>query len=212
MIVDNQGPLVDVQDRWFIWESGFLHVRENNGIPVDSVSVTIRDPQRRWPDVVHEYTPGNAPKVITWDRRFADGTLAPAGDYDVIAVARDVYGHQASDKGTIVVPLVIPATLTATSTLTATTSPQPTETVVPTRQVQPTKTAVATPMPVASATPAPVAVVVAKPFSFWPVAGLIGMLLALASASLTDHRPQALRRIQQTVDQIVAQNHEGDDK
>ena len=70
LIVDNQGPFVDVQDRWFIWESGFLHVRENNGIPVDSVSVTIRDPQRRWPDVVHEYTPGNAPKVITWDRRW----------------------------------------------------------------------------------------------------------------------------------------------
>ena len=212
LIVANQGPFVDVQDRWFIWESGFLRVRENNGISVDSVSVTIRDPQRRWPDVVHEYTPGNAPKVITWDRRFADGTLAPAGEYDVIAVARDVYGHQASDRGTIVVPMVIPATLTATSTLTATPTLQPTETVGPTRQVQPTKTAVATPMPVASATPVPIAVAAEKPFSLWPVAGLIGLLMALSSASLTDHRPQALRRIQQTVDQIVAQNHEGVDQ
>ena len=212
LIVDNHGPFVDVQDRWFIWESGFLRVRERNGISVDSVSVTIRDPQRRWPDVVHEYAPGSAPKVITWDRRFADGTLAPVGEYDVIAVARDVYGHQASDRGTIVVPLVIPATLTATPTLTATLSPHPTETVMPTRQIQPTKTAVATPMPAASATPEPVVVAAAKPFSLWPVAGLIGMLLALTSASLTDHRPQALRRIQQTVDQIVAQNHESDEK
>ena len=212
LIVDNRGPFVDVQDRWFIWESGFLHERERNGLSVDSVNITIRDPQRRWPDLVQEYSPGQAPKLITWDRRFADGTLAPAGEYDVIATARDVYGHQASDRGTIVVPLVIPATLTATSTLTATPSPQPTETALPTRQVQPTKMVVATAMPVASATPAPVAVAAAKPFSLWPVAGLIGMLLALSSASLTDHRPQALRRIGQTFDQIVAQNHESDDK
>ena len=40
-----------------------------------------------------------------------------------------------------------------------------------------------------------------------PIAQLLctGLLMALASVSLTDRRPQALRRMMQTFNQIVAQ-------
>jgi hypothetical protein len=54
--------------------------------------------------------------------------------------------------------------------------------------------------------PKPVPTPVKKPLMLWLAAGLIRLLMVLASANLTDHRPQALWRIKLTFDQVVAQN------
>ncbi|MGC1376213.1 MAG: hypothetical protein WA821_08325 [Anaerolineales bacterium] len=149
----------------------------------------------------------------------------PNGRYQVIARAWDIAGNvqspgtsvtlivdnRPSNTATIMVPLVTSATLTLTPTGTSTPSPTPTVTVTPPRPIQPTQTVTATPTPTVTATPAPpVSTPAGKPLSLWPAVGLIGLLMALASASLSDHRPQALRRIKQTFDQIVAQNKHSD--
>ena len=104
------------------------------------------------------------------------------------------------------VPLLTAATATLTPTVTVSPSPTPTVTVVPTRRIQPTQVVIATPAPVETIVPEPVPAPVKRPLMLWPAVGLIGLLMALASASLTDHRPQALRRMAQTFDQIVTQN------
>jgi hypothetical protein len=48
----------------------------------------------------------------------------------------------------------------------------------------------------------PTPVAPGKPVFFWPVIGFVGLLAALASASLSDPRPRALRRLAQTLDSI----------
>jgi hypothetical protein len=149
----------------------------------------------------------------------------PNGRYQVIARAWDIAGNvqspgtsvtlivdnRPSGEKTTVVPVVTSITLTVTPTRTSTPSPTPTVTVTSTRPIQPTQTVTVAPTPTVAATLAPpVSNPVGKPLALWPVVGLIGLLMALASASLSDHRPQALRRIRQTFDQIVAQNKHGD--
>lgn len=210
LVVENQPPSIAIQESWFVWESGWLHVQEKEGSPLENVSIIIRDPQGRWDDLVWSYPRDKVPAEIRWDGHFAEGVLASVGEYEVIARARDIYGRQASDRGVIVVPLVSAATATLTPTVTVSPSPTPTVTVVPTRRIQPTQVVIATPAPVETIVPKPAPAPVKRPLVLWPALGLIGLLLALASASLTDHRPQALRRIMQTFDQIVAQNKLGD--
>ncbi len=206
LIVDNRPPFIAVQEHWFVWESGWLHVDEKDGMPLENVRITIRDPQGRWPEAFWNYAPDKVPETVSWDGRFADGILAPVGEYEVIAEARDVYGHRASDRGVIVVPFVSAATATLTPIVMVTPSPTSTITAVPTRHIVPTKTAIATTVPMEIPVPQPVQAPVKRSLMLWPAVGLIGLLMALASASLTDHRPQALRRIKETFDQIVAQN------
>jgi hypothetical protein len=197
ILAANHPPFVKVQEHWNIWEAGSLSVQENGGIPLDSLRITIRDPQERWPAVVQEYSMRDAPKNITWNRKFADGTLAPSGEYEVIVEARDIYGNQASDRGMIVIPLVATATLTSTPMVTP--SPSPT----PIRNAVPTQGHVAPALPTFQSTPTLVVEPSAKPFVLWPVVGLVGLLVVLGSAAITDDRPGALERMKETFDQIM---------
>ncbi len=197
IIAANQPPFVDVQERWIIWEAGSLSVRENGGVPLDSVSITIHDPHGRWPDVVQEYAIQNAPSNITWNRKFADGTLAPSGEYEVIVDAWDIYGNEASDRGVIAIPLVAAVTITSTPTMTPSPSPTSVRTAVPTRAV------VAPSLPIVLPAPTPVVEQNEKPLALWPVVGLAGLLLALASATIADARPRALARLKETIHQIT---------
>ena len=197
IIAANHPPFVKVQERWNIWESGSLSVRENGGIPVDSLRITIRDPLGRWPAVVQEYSMRNVPSDITWNRKFADGTLAPSGEYEVIAEARDIYGNEASDKGVIAIPFF--ATVTMTSIPTITPSPSPT----PVLTALPTQANVAPALPTVQSTSAPVVEQSEKPLALWPVVGLAGWLVMLAFAAITDARPRALARLQEMFQQIM---------
>jgi hypothetical protein len=188
---------VKVHERWNIWESGSLSVQENGGIPVDSLRVTIRDSQGRWPAMVQDYSMRQVPSTITWNRKFADGTLAPSGEYEVIAEARDIYGNEASDQGVIVIPLVATATMTSTSTMTPSSSP------MPVRIAMPTQAVAATALQTVQPTSAPVVEPSGKPFVLWLVVGLMGLLVVLGSAAITDDRPGALERMKETFDQIM---------
>jgi hypothetical protein len=197
IIAANRSPFVDVQERWDIWESGRLSVRENGGIPLDSVRITIRDPQRRWLEVMQEYSARNVPRRISWNRKFADGILAPSGEYEVLVEARDIYGNQASDQGVIAIPFVATATMTSNPTMTPFPTPTPTCTVVP------TQTVVTSTLPIVRPTSARPVDPSRKSLVFWPSVGLVGLLVALASAAIADGRPGALERIKKTFDQIM---------
>ncbi len=98
LIVDNGPPAVSITERWWIWETGELKVSPNH-FPIASVQVTIRDPQNRWPAVVMSFDPDKGTDSISWNRHFADGTLAPSGEYPVVAVACDVHGLCGRDTG-----------------------------------------------------------------------------------------------------------------
>lgn len=51
-----------------------------NHFPIASIQVTIRDPQKRWKELVLDFDPGKNSYIVKWDRRFGDGTLAPVGN------------------------------------------------------------------------------------------------------------------------------------
>ena len=201
LIVDNGPPSVSITERWWIWEAGELKVSSNH-FPIASGQVTIRDPQNRWPAVVLSFDPDKVPDSISWNRHFADGTLAPPGEYRVAAVACDIHDLCANDTGTVAIPFV------ATSTVTAT--PSPTATITMTPRV----TFTATQNPVTST---PIIVVPSTEIStppiqptrsipFWQLLGLLGLFLVIASASVVDPRPAALDRLRESVDQISNQN------
>jgi hypothetical protein len=209
ILAANHPPFVEVQERWNIWESGAVSIRDNGGLPVDGVRVTIRDPQGRWPDVVQEYSLRNLPGSITWNRRFGDsapfwgGILAPSGEYEVIVEAWDGYGNLASDKGVIVIPFAAGATVTTTPGVTPSPSPSEAETDAPTKVIKPTQVVLPTAVPTIQPTLAPAVEQPGKSLSFWPVAGLLGLMLALASAAVADGRPRALAHLKETFDQIM---------
>ena len=201
LVVDNGPPAVSITERWWIWESGLLKVSPNH-FPIASVQVTIRDPQNRWPAMVLSFDPEKGTDSTSWNRRFADGTLAPSGEYPVVAVACDIHDLCGRDTGIIVIPSM------ATSTVTVTPSPTATPTLTP------QATFTATQMP---ATPTPVMVVPSpeipsEPIQargsipFWQLLGLLGLFLVIASASVVDPRPAALDRLRESVDQISNQN------
>lgn len=201
LVVDNGPPAVSITERWWIWESGQLRVSPNY-FPIASVSVTIHDPQNRWPAVVIDFDPDKVPESVSWDRHFADGTLAPSGEYRVEAVACDIHDLCGSDTGIIAIPFV------ATSTVPV--APSPTTTLTLTLQATLTVTQ-------RSATPTPILVIPSQEISsepakstrsipFGQLLGLLGLFLAIASASVIDPRPAALDRLRVSVDQISNQN------
>jgi len=203
ILVANRPPLVDVQERWNIWEVGSVSVRGNGGVPVDGVRITIRDPQGRWPAAVQEYSLRNLPESIAWNRRFGNGTLAPSGEYEVVVDAWDGYGNEASDMGMIVIPFVAGATATTTPVVTPSPSPTASKTAVPTKMITPIQSVMPTVLPTIQPTPEPAVEQPGTSLSFWPVVGLLGMMLALASAAVADDRPRALARMQETFNQIM---------
>ena len=202
MVVDNGPPAVSITERWWIWETGELKVLPNH-FPIASVQVTIRDPQNRWPAVVMSFNPDKGTDFISWNRRFADGTLAPSGEYPVVAVACDIHDLCGRDTGIIVIPTM--------ATSTATITPSPTAKITMT----PRATFTATQMP---ATPTLILVVPSpeispepnqptKSIPFWQLLGLLGLFLVIASASVVDPRPAALDRLRESICLISNQNN-----
>lgn len=198
LLVDNGPPSVSITDRWWIWETGQLRVSPNH-FPITSVKVTVRDPKNRWPGVVMDLKPGKTSFPILWDRRFADGTLAPSGEYPVIAVACDVNGLCGQDTGTIVIPVVATSTATLSPSQTATTTSVPSPTSTPTK-IEPTPTLVLV-TPISEEIPNPVQ----SSFPLWQILGLLGLFMVVASASVVDPRPKALKRLGETFRQMSVQ-------
>jgi hypothetical protein len=202
LTVDNGPPAVSITERWWIWESGQLKVSPNH-FPIDSVEVTIRDPQNRWPALVMELKPGKISYPVKWDRRFGDGTLAHSGEYLVIAVACDVNGLCGRDTGRVKIPEI------ATSTATLIPSPTATGTLMPSAtptltQIPPTPSAVViTPIP--DITPESSH----SSFPLWQMIGLLGLFMAIATASVVDPRPKAVDRLGETF-RVMSAREKGD--
>ena len=198
LIVDNGPPSVSITDRWWVWETGQLRVSPNY-FPIVSVKVTIRDPQNRWPGVVMDLNPNKTSFPISWDRRFADGTLAPSGEYPVAAVACDVNGLCWRDAGMIVIPVVATSTATVTAFPTVTTTFTPSPTSIPTK-IRPTPTLV-----LVTLMPEEILEPVQSSFPLWQIVGLMGLFLVIASASVVDPRPKALERLGETFREMPVQ-------
>jgi hypothetical protein len=191
LTVDNAPPAVSITERWWIWETGTLKVFTNH-FPIGSIQVTIHDPQKRWKEVVLDFDSGRDSYIVKWDRRFGDGTLAPAGEYPVLAVACDVNGLCGQDAGRIVIPEM------ATSTATLTPSPTATSTLSP--SITPTATQIPPTSTLVFATPIPEGIPesVQSSLPFWQIIGLLGLFMVIASASVIDPRPKALERLGET--------------
>ncbi|MBL8078180.1 MAG: hypothetical protein JNM55_09490, partial [Anaerolineales bacterium] len=198
LTVDNAPPAVSITERWWIWETGTLKVSPNR-FPIASIQVTIRDPQKRWKELVLDFDPGKNSYIVKWDRRFGDGTLAPVGEYPVLAVACDVNGLCGRDTGRIAIPVMATSTTTLTPSPTVTSTPTPSTTPIPTQIVLSATPVLVTPFP--EKTPEPSR----SSFPLWQVLGLLGLFLVVASASVVDPRPKALKRLSETLGIMSAQ-------
>lgn len=196
--VNNAPPHIKLTPEWFIWDGGEL-VINSDYFPVRAGSVTISDPQNRWPKVEIPFDE-KYPSTIKWDRRFANGILAPIGNYRVEVKACNTYDLCSSKRATIKIPW--------TSVILPTASPVP-PTVVPTSQAEANITE-------RSETQIPPVVVVEDPSpqiqtlnpverkpagtALWLV-GFIALMWAVASAALSDRRPVAINAISKTIQQ-----------
>jgi hypothetical protein len=203
VLVDNQPPSVSLTKRWWIWETGMLKVSPNT-FPIASVRLKISDRQNRWPAVVLEYDPDKVSGAVSWNRRFANGILAPYGDYQVDVVACDVHDLCGNATGVIVIPVSATGTpiFAPTPTITATATITPTSTA--TLTALPTEISV-TPIP--EVTPVPAQEIERQLYTWWQVLGLLGLMMAIASASVTDPRPQAIYRLTDSMKRISDSNH-----
>ena len=207
LVVDNNPPQVSLTDRWWIWDAGKLSVSPNY-FPIASTRVTISDLQDRWPAVVLDFDPHDIPGSISWDRRFADGTLAPSGEYRVVARACDVHDRCGSDIGIIAVPFVATSTVTMTSSPAATVTATPSTPRIATQESVVLRPLLATPSPEVPSGPVrPI-----RSLPLWQLLGLLALFLAIASASVVDPRPAALDRLRESFDQLSNQDRDSSSK
>ena len=198
VIINNAPPHIKLTPEWFIWDSGELVIKTDY-FPVREGSVTISDPQNRWPKVEIPFGE-KYPSTIKWDRRFANGILAPIGNYRVEVKACNTYDLCSNKRATIKIPWI--------SVIVPTVSPVP-PTVVPTNPAVEN-------IPERSETQIPPVVVVEDSFpqptvhnleepkpvgiALWLVA-FIALMWAVASAALSDRRPVAINAITNTIRQ-----------
>jgi hypothetical protein len=203
VLVDNLPPAVSLTKRWWIWETGTLKVSPNT-FPIASVRLKISDRKNSWPAVALEYDPDKVPGAVSWDRRFANGILAPSGEYRVDVVVCDAHDLCGSASGVIAIPVVATGTPTFSPTpmITATATSTPTSTATVT--ALPTEIPVT---PVPEVTAVPLQETEQHQFSWWQLLGLLGLMLAIASASVADPRPQAIYRLTESLKQISDLNH-----
>lgn len=199
LLVNNMPPHIKLTPEWLIWESGSLSIKTDY-FPIRDGTIVIFDKQKRWPEIRIPFEE-KYPAEITWDRRFANGILAPSGNYRVTVSACNIYDLCAEKSAIIKIPEVPAATLPA--------SPVPTEMGL-VEQVNPeTKEAPSTLEP-------PVAPTIVSPFpasnlqvqgkagsiparSLLSFVVLVALLWAISSAALADKRPSAIRAIAKTI-------------
>ena len=198
-------PSINISELWYIWQSGDLSVTEG-GVPITSVRVKVSDPQGRWPSVViYSSSRPDSKSQVTWDRLFGDGTVAPPGTYNVVAIVTDTMGRKASDTGQI----VIPEPSTATPTAKPTEQDQPTvEQTTPASTPEPTVVAEVPPdEPPEEKEPIVVIEKDLKPFPWLLSLGFVAVAL-IGATRLYDPRPPALRKIAELFDDASAINQE----
>jgi hypothetical protein len=199
LTVDNASPAVSITERWWIWETGTLKVSPNH-FQIATIQITIHDSQKRWKEFVLDFEPGKNSYLVKWERQFGDGTLAPPGEYQVLAEACDVNGLCGQDAGRIVIPEM------ATSTATLTPSPTMTSTLM--RSVTPVATRILPTPTLVTITSVPEEPPEPVRFSLplWQIIGLLGLFIVIASASVVDPRPKALEQLSETIKVLSARS------
>jgi hypothetical protein len=205
IIVNNDPPHIKLSPEWFIWQSGSLSIHSGY-FPLKSGTVTISDPQNRWPKVEIPFDE-NYPASIKWDRRFANGILAPSGNYDVMVTACNSHNLCSNKTAVIQVPWVAVIIPTSAPTTPSSMNPeQPVAKNVPTRApaapVNPLDSPRTTlPRQHNTAGHRPVLGVQTA----FPLVILVALLSAVASASLSDTRPAAIAALAKTISQQQVQ-------
>ncbi len=208
VIVANAGPSITLTELWYIWQTGDLVVRAGDS-DLARVTVVISDVQNRWPAVTLTYSGDLIPEVVKWDRKFANGIVAPPGRYLASAEAVDVNGKSASAVGWIVIPQPAQPTVTPTAIVlpTTTATAQPTATAIATGTPEPTRTENSRPTATIVAppfTPEPTEPrLPPKPINFGPHLVLISLCLMLGASITDDRRPREWRRINEQVAKII---------
>lgn len=130
--VDNRPPSVNLPVTWFQWDTVTLDVWDDDSGLAEAL-VEISDPEGRWPSRVIPLNESQFPLKFTWDRRFGDGTKAPAGTYDLKLTATDQLGHSTIGTSSIKVLLtILPPGATSTPQPPARPTSTPTATFIPT--------------------------------------------------------------------------------
>lgn len=201
VIVANDPPKVKVQDWWWSWQAGQIKVKAAI-VPIQETTITIAcAPYHK--DVVLHFKNGNeVPVELQWDRHCGEGAYAAdPGDYPVTVRACDTFGRCTSAAGAIkVLPIPLPqSTWTPSPVPTASPTSEKTRTV---QRSQPTPTQIVALPVTTSESPAPALPPEVLPV--WFVSGLVlaGFLAALASSSLADARPRALKQLGKTMAKV----------
>jgi len=98
LMVDNNGPLIELPKSWQYTEAGYLNIQPNF-FHVATVSISVHDQDG---NIIWSYT-GSPLQAIYWDGK-VNGELMPHGDYPVIVVACDVHGVCSNAKSVITIP------------------------------------------------------------------------------------------------------------
>ncbi len=204
LLVNNAPPHIKLTPEWLIWQSGTLVIKTEY-FPVRNGTIVIADKEGRWPAVRIPFGE-KYPAEVRWDRRFANGILAPSGDYRVTVSACNIYDLCSEKSATIKIPWYAPAIPTA---------------IVPTKVVdveQEPKTQIVRPIsttvPPAIDIPEIEPEIAPKPEVDTEVARsllsfivLIALMWAISSASVADKRPAAILAIAKT---ISSRKHKGE--
>ncbi len=223
--VANRGPVITLQPRWLVEESGRLVV-DVGDVPVRSVQITIRDPLNRWPVLTTNYEPDSYPRAVVWDQHFGTA-LAPVGEYPVEVIAIDEAGLSARAEAVIVVPEPPTPTPMATSTQfplrfpTGTARPTKMVTLLPTQTASVTVVSITTgsPTPTLSVTtpiptmtlpslrqPTPISTVPEKQYTkglCLAILSGIGLLLVFAISAALDPRPEEIQRLSKQISRMT---------
>ena len=201
LLVNNEPPHIKLTPEWFIWQSGLLVIKTEY-FPVRDGMIEIADRDGRWPSVKIPFGE-KYPAEIKWDRRFADGVLAPSGDYRVTVSACNIFDLCSQKKATIKIPWIAIVL--------------PTEPVA-TQLVEVKRPEINEPLP--TSVPPVVELPNMEPeihaesksgyqpaLSSLSFVVLIALMWAVSSAALSDKRPAAIRAVAKT---ITSQKHKGE--
>ena len=201
LLVNNAPPHIKLTPEWFIWQSGFLVIKTEY-FPVRDGLIEIADRDGRWPSVKIPFGE-KYPAEIKWDRRFADGLLAPSGDYRVTVSACNIFDLCSEKRATIKIPWI---------SIVFPTEPVATQRVEVERPQKDEPLPASVPPVVELPNKEPEIHAASKSGDQLARSGLsfvvlIALMWAVSSAALSDKRPVAIRAIAKTV---ILQKHKGE--